>query len=206
MSWIPKELENLRLHETEQNGNCFFSSVQIILKSVGVETTVSYLRHVVAEPVLKNIDDPMIAETIKSWAEIYMSAIKENNLLLINEYKHMRDVIKRKNNNIQEGLYVSQHQLYKNMLSSEYWGEQHACRIIEEQTQMGFLVFNGDIQGPQITWHHSSNFHPTHYCMLYLAGQHYMPVSWNNKFIFKWNELTLAIQTFFKQQFKNKTK
>lgn len=197
MNWIPKEITGLKIYSTEPDGNCFFKSIQIILQSIGITKSISYLRQVVATPVLDPTDH-ITNETIKNWIYLYQSAMKEGDYQLLEEYKHMRGVPTNSS-------YVNDDQrliLYKNMMTPEYWGEQHACRIIEEQTQMRFLIFNGDTKHPQLTWYQSSHFKPTHFCFLYLTRQHYMPVSWQGKFIFKWEELSFDIQKFFSEAYK----
>ena len=198
--WIPKNIKNLRFHLVPADGNCFFKSIQIILKSIGIDKSVSELRQIVAYPILKT-DDFLIEATILNWKELYLNALQEGDWMLLEEYKHVKNVF---NPNLKERLITldQRKKLYHNMLSNQYWGEQHACRIIEEQTQLRFLIFNGDTKKPQLTWYQSSTFNPTHYCMLFVGGQHYMPVSWNNKFIFKWEELSNEIQLFFSQAYK----
>ena len=206
MNWIPRTITDLKIHPTLSNGDCFFESIQIILQSIGINKSIKNLREIVAIPVL-NPQDFITNETIKNWAEIYQSAKAEKDLQLIDEYNHLKNVdISYHDVNGQKIKIINLQQrliLYKNMQSSEYWGEQHACRIIEEQTQMRFLIFNGDIKKPQLTWYHSESFKPTHFCFLFLIGQHYMPVSWKNKFIFSWKELSTDLQKFFTSAYKS---
>ena len=185
------------LHQSSSDGNCFFESIRIILETVGIQRSIEQLRHVVAKPVLDPRDD-IVNMTIKNWWDLYSGGKKENNRMLMEEYKHMRNLpddvefpLSDENRKI----------LFDTMLTRHYWGEQHACRIIEEQTQMRFLVFSGDMQRPSLTWYHSKAFKPTHYCFLMNSNQHYMPVSFQNKFIFKWDEIPYEVQAFFSKAY-----
>jgi hypothetical protein len=199
MNWIPPTITGLKIYPTASDGHCFFKSIQIILQSIGIHKTIKDLREIVATPIL-NPYDIITNETIKNWIELYYFALIEHDIQLLDEYKHMKGVL-----NQNENHHINSKQrtiIYKNMLTSEYWGEQHACRIIEEQTQMRFLIFNGDMKKPQLTWYQSHLFKPTHFCFLFLLGQHYMPVSWHNKFIFTWEELSNDLQYFFTQAYK----
>ena len=95
------------------------------------------------------------------------------------------------------------HILYRNMLSNNYYGEQHATRIIEEKLQIRFLIFNGDLEIPQLSWFQAEPYHPTHYCFLYLAHLHYNPVSFSGLFVWKWEDLPLDIQFFFSKAYSH---
>lgn len=113
------------------------------------------------------------------------------------EYKHMRG--------LEDATYpLNEDQrklLYNNMMTPLFWGESNSARIIEEATQMRLLIFDGDSKKPSLNWFHSIKYKPTHYCFLWLSGHHYMPVSWKNQFIYKWEDLSYEIQYFFTQAY-----
>jgi hypothetical protein len=197
IKWVFNIDSNLKLHPTKPDGNCFFSSIQLILSSIGINRTIQDLRHIVAKPVLDTLNET-VNETIKNWLGLYQSAIKEENRTLCTEYIHMRGLEKSTWPLTAEERKL----LYNNMMSSTYWGEQHACRMIEEKSNMRFFIFNGDLQKPQLSWYHSSSYSPSHYCFLYLSGQHYSPVSLWGDFIYLWENIPTHIQDFFRQSYK----
>ena len=185
-----------RIHSSSADGHCFFDSIRQILSTVGLDRSVDRLRQIVARPGLEEKDE-IVNSTIANWLALYQGASSERDQQLLEEYKHMA-VLK------DATLPLSMEYrklLYDTMLTDQYWGEHHACRIIEEQTQMRFLIFCDDIQAPQLTWYHSTQFKPTHYCFLFLRRQHYMPVSWDNRFIFQWNDIPYAVQLFLSRAY-----
>lgn len=198
--WMANELRNnasdFRIHESAMNGDCFFDSMRIILDSVGVRLSCQQLRHLVADPVLDEKNE-IVTKTITSWLELYQGAAREQDRPLMEEYKHMSCIA-----NATVPITTSDRQtLFEMMLTNRYWGEQHACRIIEENTQTRMLIFSEDSQRPTLVWYHSSQFKPKYYCFLYLRHQHYMPVSFRGRFIYKWEELPYAVQSFFTKAF-----
>jgi hypothetical protein len=199
--WVNKEMGHVAgeflIEDSAMDGNCFFDSIRIILESVGVYKTVEDLRKVVALSV-KDPTNRIVNDTIATWWELFSGAKKERNLELIHEYLHMRylpdDLVLPLSDENRETL-------YQTMLTTNYWGEQHACRIIEEQTRLRFLIFQGDMQKPSVCWYHSRGYKPEYYCFLYNSNQHYMPVSFRGKFIYKWDELPTDVQLFFSKVF-----
>lgn len=193
---LDKYYEHFKVHQTVPDGNCLFESVQIILQSVGIHRTIEQLRRIVSLPVLKGTDR-ITEESILYWLEIYQNAYKNKDLSLLEEFKHMR------------GLEESEKplgdkdrgRLYENMMTCSYWGEQHSVRILEQNSKIRFIIFNGDFKGPQLSWNYDQNFQPKHYSFFYLNKSHYSPVSFYNRFIFKWNELPLVVQEYVSSSF-----
>ena len=199
--WIPEHLSSdLQIYETASNGDCFFRSIQIILASVNIPVSISDLRHIVAKPVLDE-KDQIVNMTMNEWLTLYQDAYKEKNKALMDEYKHLAGLEK----STLPLTWQDRQVLFYNMLHSSFWGEQHCCRIIEEQTQMRFLIFNGDMEMPQVTWYHSKDFAPKSYCLLYLHHNHYRPVSWRGQFVFDWEQLSLEMRVFFSQAYIKKS-
>jgi hypothetical protein len=196
--WISDELFGFETYESDKDGDCFFSSIETILNSIGIKYSCSALRKIVAQTVL-NVHDHITNTTIKSWLELYQGAVKEQDYTLIEEYKHC--------NGLETSTFPlttrERNRLYANMLRKDlYWGEAHACRIIEETLRLRFLIFNNDVFTPQITWYHSVGFKPAGYCFLLLGSLHYMPVSLFRKFIFDWEEIPFKTQVFFTKAYK----
>ena len=202
--WLQKPLgadyRNFRMYDIAPDGHCLFRTLQMILSSIGIDRTLYELRRVVADTVLDPKDE-VTNETIKTWLELYKGASKEKDHYLMNEYRHMYVL-----RNAEWPLNQSDRELlWQSMLTSQYWGEHHACRIMEEQTQMRLLVINGDLKRPSLVWYHSGQYKPTHYAVVYLSGQHYNPISINGRFIFKWKEIPTSLQTFISQAYKKST-
>ena len=191
------DYRRMRVYDISPDGHCLFRSVQKILESIGVQRTLYELRRVVADTVLDE-KDHVTNETIQSWLELYKGAATEKDFYLMNEYRHMYA--------LREAAWPlcteNRELLWQSMLTSQYWGEHHACRIIEEQTQMRLLIINGDLKTPSLVWYHSSQYKPTHYAIVFLSGQHYSPVSIDGKFIFKWTEVPTTVQLFMSQAYK----
>jgi len=195
-NWISNTISDLHVYESAANGDCFFSSIQTILSTLGIHRSIDQLRHIVARTVLDDKDE-IINKTIRSWLQLYQEARKERDFVLAEEYKHMRGL-----ENATYPLNEEQRKLlYNNMMTPLFWGESNSARIIEEATQMRLLIFNGDFKKPSLNWFHSTKFKPTHYCFLWLSGHHYMPVSWKNQFIYDWKDLSYEIQYFFTQAY-----
>jgi hypothetical protein len=186
-----------RIHASSLDGNCFFDSIRIILKSVDTDRSVQDLRHVVASPVL-DAENEIVNKTIQNWIELYKGAASSNDSMLMEEYKHVgffKDV---------PMPLSAEHRtaLYNIMMTPMYWGEHHACRMIEEQSRMRFLIFCEDTRRPQLNWYHSKSFKPEYYCFLYLRHQHYMPISFQGRFVFRWEEIPHQVQLFFTKAYQ----
>jgi len=188
---FPDSYLSMKLYEIAMDGNCLFKSLQVILASAGLQYSVEELRRVVADPVL-NEQDQLTNNTIAMWLELVKGAYQENDQVLMNEYRHVAPL-----HQATWPLNTQQRQvLWHQMLKNSYWGEQHACRIFEEQTQMRILFIQGDNERPNLCWYHSKKFDPTHYVILYLNGQHYNPVSINDTFIFEWKDVPEDMKRF----------
>jgi hypothetical protein len=199
--WVYKNMgsitDEFQIEISSADGNCFFDSIRIILESVGMYKSVDDLRKVVAQTV-KDPQNKIVNDTIATWWELFSGAKKERDFELIREYMHMRHLPDELTLPLSD---ENREILYQTMLTTEYWGEQHACRIIEEQTRLRFLIFQGDTEKPSVCWYHSQGYKPDYYCFLYNSNQHYMPVSFRGKFVFKWTELPVDVQLFFSKVF-----
>ena len=197
--WAQSHFENIahlfRIHESSADGNCFFDSIRMILASWQVRQTVDQLRDIVARPVLDS-QNLIVTDTITSWIELFEGARKENDRQLLQEYNHVDGISLPLNTE-------SRFNLYSIMKTPRYWGEQHACRIIEERFQIRFLIFNCDISAPQVNQYYSASYKPTHYCFLYLQRQHYVPVSFRGLFLFEWDAIPGPVQLFFSRAYCN---
>ena len=200
--WASSQFANLahlfRVHESSADGNCFFDSIRIILLSRRIHQSIEQLRHIVAQPVLDS-QNVTVTHTITSWLELHQDAKKENDLQLLQEYNHVNEIELPLNMDGRVKLNAI-------MKTPRYWGEQHACRMIEEHFQIRFLIFNCDISTPQVNQFYSASYKPTHFCFLHLCRQHYMPVSFRGLFLFEWNEIPHSVQLFFSQAYSTTIK
>lgn len=193
-SKFPTIYDKVSMYSVPMDGHCFFKSVQIILNSIDYFKTVQDLRKVVSESIL-DVDDSLTTSTIESWVEIYKSATDENDIELMNEYNHVKNL-----RNATLPLDMKDRELLsKDMMRSIYWGEEHACRIIEEKTKMRFLIINDDIESPSMGRFYNDNYKPGHYAILFLSCNHYSPVSINGRFIFTWEDIPYEFKKFMSE-------
>ncbi len=184
-----------RVHPSSADGNCFFDSIRCILESMRIRQSIEELRDIVAKPVLDD-NNSTVTNTVASWLELYEGAAREADRNLLQEYGHVEGVTLPLNADTRQHLYSV-------MKTPRYWGEQHACRMIEERFQIRFLIFNCDILAPQINQYYTSSYKPTHFCFLYLNRQHYEPVSFRGVFLFEWKDIPHAIQLFFSRAYSS---
>ena len=197
-SWARNHFENLahlfRVHPSSADGNCFFDSIRIILESRKDYLTIEELRDIVAKPVLDE-NNATVTNTISFWLEVYDGAVKERDRNLLQEYGHVDGITLPLQTEARRHLYMV-------MKTPRYWGEQHACRMIEERFQIRFLIFNCDISAPQVNQYYtSSSYKPTHFCFLNLYQQHYEPVSFRGVFLFDWKDIPHSVQLFFSRAY-----
>lgn len=195
----------MSMYDVPGDGDCLFKSVQIILASIGQIKSINELRQIVASPVL-NEQDEMTNKTIENWIKLYHDALAEENIQLLVEYRHVACVGNDKDITLPLTM-ENRKKLYFAMLEKSYWGEQHACRVLEEYFKMRFLIIHDDIKRPSICWYHTPGFTQQMFGVLYLSGQHYSPVSINEQFIYKWDEFPLDVAHFFAkayEKFNNK--
>ena len=200
--WASNHFDNVahlfRVYPSSADGNCFFDSIRIILNSWNVHQSIDDLRDIVAKPVLDE-NNITVTNTISSWLELHDGAVRERDQNLLQEYGHV-DGIK-----LPLDVETRRH-LFMVMKTPRYWGEQHACRMIEERFQIRFLIFNCDISGPQVNQYYTSIYNPTHFCFLFLNRQHYEPVSFRGVFLFEWKDIPHSVQLFFSRAYSSVSK
>ena len=193
--WVQRKMRPswpyMRICQTNSDGDCLFHSVKIILDSVGIHKTIKDLRHICAYPV-KNPEDNTTNLTIQTWLEIFQGAYKEKDFLVMHDYQHMADLKDAKWPLTTE----DREKLYLAMQKKTFWGEQHCIRVIEEQTQMRFVIFQHETQKPSFMWHHSKNYQQTSFCFLFLSGAHYNPISIHGRYVFEWEKIPYDVQEF----------
>ena len=187
-----------KIYSSVQDGNCFFDSVRIILSQT-LPQTIAQIRYVVALPV-RDVRNDNITETIKNWIQLYQDALKENTTELKREYQHVAGVTLPLTDHGRDCIFYS-------MMQSSYWGEEHACRIVEETYNIRFLIFDGDYEKFEVN---HSYYSPTYnhgnqldYCFIYKANSHYMPVLFQDKSKWKWEQLPREVQLLFSPPAQN---
>jgi hypothetical protein len=212
----PKTYQIAHTYSVLSNGDCFFDSIRVILKSLGINKTIQDWRGIVARPMITQ-EDPLAQNTLTEWLELYQGAFRAHDKELLREFQHLRglETAKMPLNLSQKNL------LYQQMTQTNpplYWGDQHAMRIIEEYTGLRFLVISDlttDSRSPKVTpslyWYHSCGYSPRAYAILYQPSQHYQPVSLQcpssifslhdttSHFVFSWDDLPLDFRRFMSQ-------
>lgn len=197
-TWILQVHPHFRHYKTAGDGDCFFSSFQMILQSLNHPQTTEQLRKIVAQSVL-NADDVACNNTIQHWLEVYTGAWKEKNMMLLREYQYMYCIPPDTTWPLSA---AHRQQLYESLCTSRYWADHHALRMIEETFRVRFVVLNEESQLPTLTWYHSHDYKPIFYCFLYLNGQHYEPLSLGDRFVWKWEEIPVPVQLFITKAYK----
>lgn len=190
--WVEKKLPHsyphMLMHSASSDGNCFFASVQRILKSVGINLSILYLRRAVADCVLDK-NNETANNTIRMWVDLARDALREGDATLLNEYRHVLPIVGYANPLCTE----SRVKLWQTMLTPAYWGEEFACRVVEEQLQMRFIII-GEGKVSQ-TWN-DRTLPVLSYAILYLSNQHYNPVSLYGYFVFANTDLPYDVRRF----------
>lgn len=174
-------------------GDCLFDSIRIILQSIGLDYTLKHLRSVVAYPVL-DVHDKETNATIDTWLALYKQACKEKNKKLHEEYKFISSLENAK-------IPLSKkhrEELYKAMMLPDYWGDDHAIRILEERLNVRFLTLHDNGVG-QFPLDHSkeSRFNPEHIALLFQTQNCYMPLSYNSQYVFRRDTVPETIRRLF---------
>lgn len=169
----------LNIQQVPGNGDCLFYSVAYILQSwytrkesetkIGVpdlESLCKYLRSKVALRVLDE-SDAQCSDVIQTWHNLWSDAVKEKDMEMIHEMKHMHNVL-------QPMTVVDRRVLFKNMLdSSIYWGDEFALQSLENFLGCMFVVVNDRFAFVQRQYRPETLLNPKWISMLLLRGCHY---------------------------------
>jgi len=193
--------EIVEICETPGDGNCFFYALCRALNSAGLSCTIQDLRHLVASRVL-NENDESTTFAISTWIILYRDALKESDYRLLSEYKHVQDIANESTLNIQ-----SRTQLYRSIMSPDYWGDEFAIRTLEDLLRLTILIWNKDMQSPmhtrtfsEIKERNLGGFRKIHWYILLLfspSSRHYEGLSVNSQMIFTFATLPSQIKTSF---------
>lgn len=187
---LPGEANSLDSYKVEGDGDCLFSSVELILASVGRRHSAEELRKVVAAAVLAT-GDPLIDASISSWHTIYQQALKENDQDLMREYAHAANIKKTPLDR------SAREDLYRRMMDRRvYWGDQHAIRVLEQQLHVKFLIVDSRMLNGSVVYDDVVRASALFF-LLSLSGRHYSPLSYKKKMVLSWNDLPQELQNLF---------
>jgi hypothetical protein len=130
-----------KVHTTHANGDCFFKSLQLALRTIGNYYDILDLRHHVAKRVL-DPNDLEMNYVIQTWCEIYRAAESSGDIDLIREVQHVGCIAKSNVGNDFSGH--ERLQLYKSMMSKLYWADENTIRTLERALRLRFLIFDAE--------------------------------------------------------------
>jgi hypothetical protein len=185
-----------KVHTTHANGDCFFKSLQLALRTIGNYYDILDLRHHVAKRVL-DPNDLEMNYVIQTWCEIYRAAESSGDTDLIREVQHVQCIAKSNVGNDLSGH--ERLQLYKSMMSKLYWADENTIRTLERALRLRFLIFDAE---------NNVGFHPVTqkesfpgdiYIILHFYGSHYSPFSKNGRMVFLREMLPPEIRWIFQK-------
>lgn len=198
----------LNIQQVPGDGDCLFYSVAHILRNwylrkaeggggvseagaesvPDLESFCKYLRSKVALRVLDE-SDAQCSDMIQTWHKLWRDAVKEKDMEMIHEMKHMLNVL-------QPTSTVDRRVLFKNMLDpSIYWGDEFALQSMEDFLGCMFVVVNDRFAFVQRQYKPETLLTPRWISMLLLRGCHYEALQDNSgKFCWSLEELPSLIQ------------
>lgn len=179
-SYSKKDAAILKQHyclvQTNGDGNCFFQSVHIGLKSI-VENPYSIyeLRNEVAMSIKEDRKEGL--QALDTWKVLLHYAIQEKDQALQKEFAHALPLVK---GDISES---SIQHVYENMLDPNlYWGDQYALNILELRLNVKLIVLKKSVTMPprlviqRNIVHEERHYRPMYCIILFLHNEHYMPL------------------------------
>ncbi len=214
MSHLPVELRmavsddeasHVRLHHTLGNGNCLFDSLsQVLRHDTALQFDATYLRTVVARSLL-DATNPSAAAALQHWYSLYHELLRDRDSPHLHEYAFMAPAARH----TWPLDAATVRAISDRMLDPQaYWGEEYALRVFEQQLQVRFVVM-GLLPTKGLRLHaaldHAADrtYQPTHYIWLHLQGQHYQPLSYDGRFVFRPQELPQCLQSILQRAAAN---
>lgn len=176
--------DGIEIHTVDEDGHCFFTSLQTILAHHGVESSVPQLRSIVARTVLNESDEHMTG-VVMDWIHMYRDAVNDKNHDMLLEYAQVQDVRHPPNTVLTP---QDRRMIYHRMMTNEYWGDETAIRIIQKKLQMYIVVIDG-CSGKEM-WNPIEDKTDTDcFCCMVLHGNHYEPVACEGEMIFYFHSI-----------------
>lgn len=171
------------------NGDCFFDSVRIILKSVGVVRSVRQLRAVVAQ-TLADPHNRAANAALFHWAQMYSDALGSNDRELLQEFQHVSCLFDTERESIPFPLSTADRKrVVRQVMQSSFYGEEYSMQVLSDRFDITFVVIaDGNVQKPvQVK---------KRLAFLELRRCHYQPVKFLNKFVWKVEQLPASVRAF----------
>ena len=217
------------IHDSLENGDCFFDSVRQALASVKKSKTVEDLRHIVARTILDPTDE-FANYNLSQWKELLEMALLEKDKEMIQEFAHakglvdfekLEEVERQKQDPKDSDSATStssppfvptkrqRESVYEMMCSPIYWGNEYAVYILEKVYNITFLIFKEDDGKVRSPSDHGPDFQPKYFCILVLFDsndrpKHYQPVSYHGKFFLKLQDIPSMVVEKFQTQLPRK--
>lgn len=177
-----------QLHPVPMDGDCFFSSMEYILKCLGRSNdTAKNLRHHVAYSILDRSSE-IANRTLQNWLEIASASGLDSEITA-----QLRHVVFLPDKQYPPS-YRSLCQLYQNMMDKNvYWADQYAMTVTEKLLQIRILIINdrNKLRSNCVSHDGEYDYRPDYFCFLRLFGSHYEPVSYLGKTLFSIDEISL---------------
>jgi hypothetical protein len=190
----------VQILQTVMNGDCLFDSIRVILaKETTLRFDCAYMRSVVARSLLDPQDKDAM-RTLEHWHTLFHAFRQQNNTEHLAEYLFMSPSTAFLQWPLPASVVVS---ISNAMMNRDaYWGEEYALRVFEKQLQIRFVIFEV-VPGQGIQVHHPLDhsedkngqaYTPTHYVFLHLQSKHYQPITFENRAIFRPQDLPVYLQ------------
>jgi hypothetical protein len=182
----PPPASDFKLHiqAVPGDGDCLFFSVAHILRDrfkdadekgsmPDIKSFAKYMRSKVALRVLDE-SDAECTEIINTWHSLWYDALREKDMEMMHEMKHMHNVLRPLSK-------VDRRILFRNMMEpSIYWGDEFALQSMERFLGCMFVVVNERFAFVQRQYSRITLEEPKWISMLLLRGAHYEPLHDNS--------------------------
>lgn len=163
-----KTPDSFKVYHTNANGHCFFESLSIPLNK-----SILDLRKIVAYSLAK--PNYTTNEIINTWRELEHSGLECARHMKCVHHIPLNKSLTRQNKVL----------VMKEMLTSKYWGDEYAIRVLQETFNIGICVID-DVAGVLRKPLEIQN--PKYIVILLYTGNHYDLVLYDNKSIFTLRE------------------
>lgn len=194
------DISSWTVHLVRDNGDCLFESLHMALASIGYVYTISDLRYCVAKRTLDCADAEM-GNALFNWITIFNDASKFKELSTMREYSHVANVtINKTHRTIVDISNTDRMQIFRQMMSHSYWGEELAIQTLERAMHCRFLIISLDDDSK-----HPKAMKPVEpmaaqiYLLLafFRNKNHYCPMSYNGRFVFLRHTLPMDVKILF---------
>ena len=190
------------------DGNCFFTSMEIVCRTEDRQYTREQPRHEVANSVYES--KPHIQDVLKTWSEIASGLVEEckgkgprldrETRQSLTEYGHMLPLAHQQFPLQAQTL----DQVARFMNTRQYWADEFAVRQMQLLLQVRLMIIRQEASG-QVRFDSAIGDHksldqaycPQGYVVLLLSGKHYQPVLVHGKGYFRLEDLPVHLAKRF---------